>query len=245
MHCYPSFRLRLPFPHPSGRGRCRQFALLLLLALLCGCCCDDFGEGLWPTGRNHFWQRSPKGQCPSVPRGSLPAPVGASVRAFQHAQTTKARADQFVIYERDWISIAEDPEDFSTELGAGGLRNFKQMIDALPTVAGPIVIEPTSHSKLDRKQRQELDERRFQQIVTQLYLEGIENPDTRVIIAYPRAEALRAEDATRIFTQGLSGGGGQDSNGMNGMGAGMWGGTGAGGLGGVGAMGSRTGGGVF
>ena len=62
-----------------------------------------------------------------------------------------------MIYERDWISAADDPENFNTELGTGGLRNFKQMIDALPTVAGPIVIEPTSHVKLDREQRQELD----------------------------------------------------------------------------------------
>ena len=198
-------------------------------------------------GRNHFWQRSQRGQCPSVPRGALPAPVGASVRAFQHAQTTKARADQFVIYERDWISAADDPENFNTELGTGGLRNFKQMIDALPTVAGPIVIEPTSHVKLDREQRQELDERRFQQIVTQLYLEGIENPDTRVVIAYPRAEALRSEDASRIFSQGLSGRGGQGINGMNGMGGGMGAGMGggAGGFGGGGGMGSGTGGGFF
>ena len=235
---------------------CALFVIVLrvahtfaLITFIGGCCRFDCGD----TGARHgCCLFSPK--CgPEIPYGAIPAPLGTSVRSFQHAQTTKAQGDEFVIYERDWIVATDDPAEFSTELGPAGLRSLKTTIDALPTVSGPIIIEPTSNIRLDRKSRQELDERRYQQVVTQLYLEGIENPETRVIVAYPTAEPLRMATAGAggIGSQALGATAGNLGGiGLGGIGGGLGGGglgggLGGGGLGGGGGGGGGLGGGFF
>ena len=91
--------------------------------------------------------------CSNIPPGSLPAPLGMHVRGFQHAQTTKARGDLFVLYEKEWVTAKHDEVEFSTELGPEGIRHLKRLVDALPTVEGPIVIEPTQNRKLGDEQR--------------------------------------------------------------------------------------------
>ena len=182
--------------------------------------------------------------CADIPSGSLPAPLGTHVRSFQHAQTTKARGDSFVIYEKEWVSSNSDPKEFSTQLGPDGIRHLKQLVDALPGVEGPIVLEPTSNRKLGPDQRMELDERRYQQVVNQLGMEGVANPENRVIVAYSQAEGLYGDESPRVYARtiypgfmgnGMGGGLGYGQ----GLGTGM---NGAGGMGGYGGMGGIMGG---
>ena len=189
--------------------------------------------------------------CANIPPGALPAPLGLHVRSFQHAQTTKARGDLFVLYEKEWVPGRHDPAEFTTELGPEGVRHLKRLIDALPTVEGPIVVEPTANRKLSNEERRELDERRYEQIVNQLYLEGVEQPESRVVLAYSRAEGLFGDESPRAYARTIipginnSGmGGGQGAGmGMGGMGMGGMGmgGMGMGGMGGLGIFGGMGG----
>jgi hypothetical protein len=190
--------------------------------------------------------------CANVPYGALPEPLGVFVRNFQHAQTTKAGGDTFVLYEKEWRTGAKDPDEFSTILGPEGVRHLNRLVDALPTVSGPIIIEPTGNRKLNYEQRHELDERRYQQVVTQLYLEGIEHPEARVVVAYPRAEGLFGDEAPLHYPQVLFpaqslfgfGGLGGFGGGLGGFGGGVGGfGGGLGGFGGgLGGFGGGLGG---
>jgi hypothetical protein len=216
------------------------------LALLVVTGCQGTGqchkEG---CAKTHGWLHAAKGSaCDDIRPGSLPAPLGTYVRNYQHAQTTKARGDQFVLYDRVWTHAKDDPVEFDTDLGPDGTRTLKILTDALPTVSGPIIVEPSSNPKLTRDQRRELDQRRFEQVVTQLALEGIEHPETRVVIAYGRAEGLFGDEAQGIYAETLS----PESTLRNGAGAGFsngafGGGGGAGGVGGLGGFGGAFGGG--
>ena len=239
----PGWKKSLPF-----------FALLITAGAGVGCHTAP-RDGETSGGHGLFHHTSYIDNCANVPYGALPEPLGVFVRNFQHAQTTKARGDLFVLYEKEWRNGAKDPDEFSTILGPEGVRHLKRMIDALPTASGPVIIEPTGNRKLNYEQRHELDERRYQQVVTQLYLEGIEHPETRVVVAYARAEGLFGDEAPRHYLQviypsfagygyGGFGGGGFGGGGFGGGGFGG-GGFGGGGFGGGGFGGGGFGGGGF
>jgi hypothetical protein len=220
------------------------FALLISTGGAAGCQGPCTGPDC--TGRHGLFRSTCYiDNCANVPYGALPEPLGVFVRNFQHAQTTKAGGDTFVLYEKEWRTGGKDPDEFSTILGPEGVRHLKRLVDALPTASGPIIIEPTGNRKLNFEQRHELDERRYQQVVTQLYLEGIEHPETRVIVAYSRAEGLFGDEAPLHYQQvlfpyqSLLGFGG----GIGGFGGGAGGGFG-GGIGGFGGGGGGFGGGL-
>lgn len=120
--------------------------------------------------------------CATIPPGALPAPLGTYVNAFIKVQESNAEADDFVIYKNMWYRGGK-------ELGPFGKYQLDLIAKRLPTTPFPVVI---ATSKND-----ELDEARREVIVALLAMRGCTDP-TRVIVAYPVAEGLYAEDADRV-----------------------------------------------
>jgi hypothetical protein len=120
--------------------------------------------------------------CSTIPPGAQPAPPGYYLHKIMDIQDSNAEADDFVIYKNMWYRGGK-------ELGPLGKYQLDLMARRLPTTPFPVVI---ATSKND-----ELDEARREVIVALLAMRGFTDP-TRVIVAFPVAEGLYAEDAARV-----------------------------------------------
>ena len=114
----------------------------------------------------------------------MPEPNGLAVHRFQDIQAAKAEPSDFVFFLDEWYKGG-------TVLGPYGTYHLGHMLERLPKVPFPVVIQP-SHD-------QELNETRRQQIVTALAKAGVPDPDQRVLIAFPSAEGLYGDEAPRIY----------------------------------------------
>jgi hypothetical protein len=121
--------------------------------------------------------------CATIPPGALPAPPGTYVNRFINIQDTLAETDDFVIYKHMWLKGG-------TTLGPLGRYQLDQIAKRLPGVPFPVVV---ATSKND-----ELDETRREYIVSLLAMRGLTDP-TRVIVAYPVAEAMYGDEAERVY----------------------------------------------
>ncbi len=163
-------------------------------------------------------------RCATIPPGAIPAPVGTHVREFQHIQTAKAEFDDFVIYRHEWYMCGR-------VLGPYGNSHINMIVARLPGVPFPVTIEKSDNPELDQERRTE--------IVNYLVLAGIANAEERVVIGFPIAEGIYAEEGELIYG-GYFGGGGR--GGGFGGGTGGFGGGFGGGLGGFGGFGGFGGG---
>jgi hypothetical protein len=147
----------------------------------------------------------------SIPLIAQPAPVGTYVNRWTFLQEQKAELDDFVIYQNMWYRGG-------TELGPMGRYYLDLISNRMPRTPFPVVI---ATSRNDR-----LDEARREVIITLLERRGLTDP-TRVIVAYPIAEGLTGEEASRVASFFLSG----NLGGFGGFGG--YGGLGLGGFGGL------------
>ena len=187
----------------------------------CGTC------GLCGWG-SHYHESSCCDKCSTITPGALPAPNGDHVRRFQNLQVTKADAADFVFYTNEWREL---------ELGPFGEMHLAKVIRRLPGVPFPVVLQPSEDMKLN--------EARKLVMINHLAKGGITDAPNRVLIAYPDAEGLDANEAERSYFQyllnyglwgrGRFGGGGGYGGGYGGFG-GYGGYGGAGGLGGYGGL---------
>lgn len=83
--------------------------------------------------------------CRDIPKGALPPPAGTYVCQWTDAETSRAAADKFVIYQYEWID---------GKLGPFGQRHIPQIAQQLPLVQCPVVVEPSGDAKLDQQRRQ-------------------------------------------------------------------------------------------
>lgn len=137
--------------------------------------------------------------CATIPRRAQPAPIGTYVKAWVHLQDMKAEMDDFVFHRNMWLKGG-------TELGPLGRYQLDMISSRLPKVPFPVVI---STSQDDR-----LDEARREVIITLLEKRGFTDA-SRVIVAHPIAEALYAEEASRVAAFYLNAGFG--NNGIGGQ----------------------------
>lgn len=171
-------------------------------------------------------------------------PHGTAVNAWYEEQANRAEANDFTIYLNEWYMGGLD-------LGPMGLHHIADIARRAPDVPFPVVLEP----HLDAS----LNEQRRQHIINTLQQQGIGDAEARVIVAYPQAEGLYAEEGSRIFYQmfqnrnnanrggynnGFGGGfGGWDNGWGGGGGGGGWGGNNWGGNNWGGGFGGYGGGG--
>jgi len=198
--------------------------------LVAGCqsSCHSCHSGLGGlSGRSGF------DRCASIVPGSLPAPNGSFVRQFQLVTTNKAEMDDFVIYLHEWFMGGK-------ELGPYGEYHLAQIVQRVPSVPFPVLIEVS----LDPI----LNECRRRLVIEKLSFAGVADPASRVILGKPEAEGLNGPESFRVY-QGLlfntgqnAGGYGGGGFGGNGFGGGGFGGGGFGGVGGFGGGGFGGGG---
>jgi hypothetical protein len=125
------------------------------------------------------------GDCAKLPCGAIAPPNGSHVREFQHLQTVKAEADDFVVYKNEWYLGGTTPGPF-------GLYHLNEIARRASGSPFPVVIQP----ELDPA----ANEARRDAVVKHLLAAGVPDARTRVIIALPQAEGLGGEDAVRLGT---------------------------------------------
>lgn len=164
----------------------------------------------------------PRGNCPTITPGAMPAPNGSFIRQWQQRQIAKAAMDRFVIYRHEWHGDGTAP-------GPYGKYHLEQIAQALPGVPFQVVIQPDpiEHKNVFRRQ----------EVVNYLLAHGVTDAAERVVVGYPRAEGLYGDEAFRVYRGILQGGFGGGFGG-----GGLGGGLGLGSFGGVGGAGSGMGG---
>jgi hypothetical protein len=172
------------------------------------------------------WHHCGGGRFGAARHAGTDTPLGTAVNAWYEEQANRAEANDFTIYLNEWYMGGLD-------LGPMGLHHLADIARRAPEVPFPVVIEP----HLDAA----LNEQRRQHIVNALQQQGIGDADARVIVAYPQAEGLYAEEGTRLFYQMFMNRNAASRGGWNGWGGAGWGngwdggwGGGAGGWGGGG-----------
>jgi hypothetical protein len=84
-------------------------------------------------------------ECHDIPKGAVPPPCGTYICQWNDAETTRAAADKFVVYQYEWID---------DKLSPFGERHMPQIAHQLPLVPWPVVVEPSGDAKLDQRRRQ-------------------------------------------------------------------------------------------
>lgn len=151
-----------------------------------------------------------------IPPGALPDPPGAHVRRFQEAQRNNAIAVEYSIFLHEW-------ENGGRELGPYGEHHLRSIIQRLPTVPYPVLVQPTHDPEINQFRRNV--------IVAKMLEAGVLDANQRVIIRNPEAEGLFGDEAPRVYYRLLIGTFGTGLGGGLGGGGGFGGGFG-GGLGG-------------
>jgi hypothetical protein len=139
---------------------------------------------LWLSGTN----------CASIPKGATPAPLGTYVHRFEDWQKFKAEADDFVIYKHEWLVC--NP----LHLGPYGSYHLTQILQRLPSVPFPVLIEVDADPSVN--------DARQQLIQARLAMAGIQNADRRVLVGFPQPGGLYGEEAPPIYARMIQGGGG-------------------------------------
>lgn len=124
--------------------------------------------------------------CSTVAKGAWPEPSGIFAREYQKRQTTKAEMDDFVIYNQEWYMNGK-------ELGPYGQYHLDLIIQRLPTVPFPIVVQIGDNPELNKA--------RWEAVVLSLSAAGVPQPENRVMLGRPIAEGLWGEEAPRIYGQ--------------------------------------------
>jgi hypothetical protein len=167
--------------------------------------------------------------CSRIPPGAIPAPNGTWTQAWQHAQASKAEADDFVVYKHEWFLGGD-------QLGPYGQYHIDQMAKRLPQVPFPVLIQAEPDPQLNEVRRQV--------VVQALAMAGIPDADARVVIGFPQPGGLWGDEVSIIYLQMIQGAGGFGGNtGIGGSVSGGFGGGFTGGFGGFGGSFTGVGGG--
>lgn len=157
-----------------------------------------------------------------VPKGAQPQPLGSHVREFERRQTDKAEADDFVIYNSEWIEGGD-------RLGPFGMTHLSMITRRLPFVRFPVVIAVDPNPRLNEARRQ---------IIVGVLTEiGIPDAANKVVLGFGEAEGLNGAEAPlaaqALLYAGLGGFGGGygGGGGFGNFGGGSFGGTGSYGFG--------------
>jgi hypothetical protein len=178
----------------------------LLLGTLAGCC-SDCGKGPWLFGnlrggcaacgdKNGLF----KDKCAEIPLGAIPPPAGTHLAEIKNAQKALAEADDFVIYEHEWLYGGTVP-------GPYGRYHLGQIAKRLADVPFPVLIQVNPDENLNQVRRAA--------VVAFLVNNGYADADTRVVVGFPAAEGLFGDEAARDFERGYSGGYGAFGVGYN------------------------------
>jgi hypothetical protein len=161
----------------------------LTAAVLSGCVCSEKcstcngGCGAGGVG----------GNCPRLEKGAIPVPTGTFTREIRQTQAYLAEADDFVIYEHEWLA------NNLTTLGAFGSAHLSSILKKFPTVTFPILLEAHADSALNLARRAAI-----QQF---LIATGVpaEETEHRVVIGFSPAEGLYGPEATVAYVRGFEG----------------------------------------
>ena len=173
------------------RIRLGMWSTLVFLSGVCFIGCESHG-GLFGVDR-----------CADIPKGAMPATTGTFACQWQTAQINRAQQDHYVIYQNEWFQ--DGPQ-----LGPYGQQHATRLAATLPVVPYKVVIEP----KFDQAKNAfdtTLDHARRDSMVHYLESRGIDDAENRVVIAYPIAEGLSADEGARAGAI-VQGGGGQGNN---------------------------------
>ena len=134
--------------------------------------------------------------CNDIPCGAIPVCTGTHTRDIFLKQAELAEADDFVIYEAEWLY---DPVTTcgTARPGPYGSYHLGQIVKRLPEVPFPVLIQVNVDAKLNEARRLV--------VVSFLQSNGILDADTRVLVGFPQAEGLFGDEASGIFRQGYQG----------------------------------------
>jgi hypothetical protein len=203
-----------------------------------GCASGNCASG---AGRGGIFDHSPGmglscDRCAQIAPGSLPAQLGASVRAYHKVQKENADLDKYVVYLHEWYQNG-------TELGPFGRNHLVLIARRLPEVKINVIVQASPDAQLNETRR-----RRIVDLLSRMNVPG--DMDARVDVGFPEAVDLDGNLAPIIYYQSLipgqyqnNGYGGFGGGGFGGFGGGGFGGFGGGGFGGGGGLGGGFGGG--
>jgi hypothetical protein len=127
--------------------------------------------------------------CHDIPKGALPRPAGVYNCQWNDAETTRAAADKFVVYQYEWVD---------DKLSPFGERHMPEIAHLLPLMPCPVVIEPSGDTKLDQRRRQ---------AVFEALSKCATISDDRIIFGHSEALGLPGYEALRDGTSYISGAG--------------------------------------
>jgi hypothetical protein len=158
-----------------------------------------------------------------------PKPLGTISDPIWQVHESNAEADDFVVHEHEWVGN-------TVELNAAGVEHVKQIAARAADVQFPVIVERSSMSPKANTQYQfpvhgdeELDMQRRQLITQALAQMGVENAESRVLVAPAMRPGFLDVEGERAIYRGILGGGmGGFGGGFGGMGGGFGGGFGGG-----------------
>jgi hypothetical protein len=174
----------------KARGRVGGFGLAALTsAMLSGCVfsekCSSCGGGCGMGGGN--------GNCPRLEKGAIPYPTGTHTRRIEQTQAYLAEADDFVIYEHEWLA------NNLTTLGAYGSAHLSSILKKFPGVTFPILLEAHADPQLNLARRAAI-----QQFLVATGA-PVEEVERRVVIGFSPAEGLYGPESVVAYTRGFEG----------------------------------------
>jgi hypothetical protein len=158
-----------------------------------------------------------------APLPEPPLPVGSSVRPMMDLQEMHGEANDFVLYEHEWIAG-------TSRLNPAGEAHLRQIAARSGQVPFPVLVENSSEETAAMIEGcppcDKLDEDRRNVVIAALTLMGVPGASQRVVVAPALAAGLTSTEGEQAY-------GGSIRNNGGGMGGGM-GGGGFGGMGGGG-----------
>ncbi|MHC4875258.1 MAG: hypothetical protein ACYTGL_02090 [Planctomycetota bacterium] len=181
---------------------------LLSVATVTGCSCPTW------LYKEKWTMRVP------VPCPPAPAPLGSSVVSLQHAQEINSEANDFVVYDHEFVKN-------ETRLTPAGEDHVRQIAARMEETGFPVIVEqtenevdPSSTYKYPVANDADLDTSRRDLVVQALNLLGVQGADSRVIVGPSPSFGLTGNQAIRAYNVGFSGRGSGRGGGFGGGGIG-------------------------
>lgn len=124
-----------PLAEPAMPDNCKPRRLLIAMGSAC------FGLS---SVSGCYWLNPDK--CPDLPCGAISAPPGAALGEWASAQAQRAEADDFVIYEADWVAGG-------TQLSPAAQGRLMRVADRVACGESCLLISPTENDGLNADRR--------------------------------------------------------------------------------------------
>lgn len=155
-----------------------------------------------------------------APLPEPPLPVGSSVRPMMDLQEMHGEANDFVLYEHEWVAG-------TSRLNPAGEAHLRQIAARSGQVPFPVLVENSSEETAAMIEGcppcEKLDEDRRNVVIAALTLMGVPGASQRVVVAPALAAGLTSTEGEQAY------GGSIRNNGSGGFGGGMGAGMGMGG----------------